>query len=82
MADDGLKIELDAALAGRVRAFAEAAGAPIETVVREALSGYVDDWSETLDRLTEYDRTGDYVDAEEALRGFREAVAARFVSKA
>jgi predicted transcriptional regulator len=82
MADGGLTIELNEALAERVRALAEASGTTAEALVCEAVSDYVDDWSQTLDPLAGYDRTGQFVDAEEAMRDFQEAVAARFTSKA
>jgi hypothetical protein len=78
MADGGLKIELDEALADKVRALAEVAGASVESIVNGALADYVEDWSETLSRLAQYDRDGASVDAETAFAGFREAVAARF----
>jgi len=42
----------------------------------------VDSWSESLERLAEYDRTGASVDAAEALHRFREAVASSFRRKA
>ena len=81
MVDGGLKIELDSDLAERVRIFASAAGAEVESVVRDAVAGYVDDWSETLERLAEYDRTGAAADAATALDRFQDAVATRAASK-
>ena len=42
----------------------------------------VDRWSETVERLAEYARTGESVDAEEALRRFEDAVASRVRRKA
>jgi predicted transcriptional regulator len=82
MTDGGLKVELDSALAERVRIFASAAGAKVESVVRDAVADYVDDWSMTLERLAEYDRTGETTDAEEALGRFQVAVASRAKNKA
>jgi len=82
MADGELKVELDTDLAERVRIFAAAAGARVESVVRDAVAGYVDDWSMTLERLAEFDRTGESTDAEEALSRFQHAVAARAKNKA
>jgi predicted transcriptional regulator len=77
MAVDGLKVELDSELAGRVKVFAAATGANVETVVGEAVDAYVNDWSETLERLAEFDRTAERLDAETVLTEFRSAVAAR-----
>jgi predicted transcriptional regulator len=77
MADDAMKVELDSALAGKVRVFAAAAGTDVEGVVRRAVSNYVDDWSITLDRLAQYDRDGESLDAETVLAEFKSAVAAR-----
>jgi predicted transcriptional regulator len=76
MADGGLKVELDLALAEKLKVFASATGANVESIVREAVSSYVDDWSETLERLTEYEQKGESVDAGPALASFRDAVAA------
>ena len=77
MADDASKFDLGSALAERVRAFPEAAGSNVEIIVRDAVADYVDDWSETLQRLAEYDRTGVALDAEGVLGRFQNAVAAR-----
>ena len=82
MADDASKIDLGSALAERVKAFAEAAGSNVEIVVRDAVADYVDDWSETLQRLAEYDRTGVTLDAEGVLGRFQNAVASRAKSMA
>ncbi len=70
-----LTIVLDADLSARVRGFVSATGEAAETIVRRALERYVEDWSETLERLAEYDRTGVSVDAGEALTRFRANVA-------
>jgi len=77
MADGGLTVELDSELADKVKVFAAATGANVETVVREALGAYVDDWSESLQRLAEFDRTGESLDVETVLAEFRSAVADR-----
>ncbi len=82
MAEGELKVELDKDLSEKVRTFAIATGARVESVVREAVADYVSDWSETLARLAEHDRTGESVDAEEALARFRDAVASRDRSRA
>ena len=77
MADDGFTVKIDDALAGEVKAAAAARGVPVETFVREVLVNYVEDWSEARDRLAEYDRTGEFIDAGQALAEFREAVAGK-----
>jgi hypothetical protein len=77
MADDGFKVDLDEALAERVKHFATATGTPVAAVVRHAIIDYLDDWAETLSRLSDYDRTGMAIDAEAALGRFEAAVAAR-----
>jgi hypothetical protein len=41
------------------------------------VDAYVNDWSETLERLAEFDRTAESLDAETVLTEFRSAVAAR-----
>lgn len=81
MTDGGLKVELEPDLADRVRVFATAAGAEVASIVRDAVADYVDDWSETIARLAEYDRTGESVDGEEALRRFEDTVASYARSK-
>ena len=77
MADDSFKVDIDDALAERVRQFAVAAGTPVEVVVRLAVLDYLDDWTESLARLTDYDRTGARIDAMSALSRFEAAVATR-----
>lgn len=79
MADGELKLELDATLSARLRAAAEAAGRPVESLAAELIAHALsEDWSIALSRLEEYDRTGEFLDGEASLRGFREALTARF----
>jgi predicted transcriptional regulator len=72
MADGGLKIELDAALGARLRDAADAAGQSTDeyasTLIAQALD---EDWAEARAGLAHYDRTGEYVDAKEAMASFR-----------
>jgi len=78
MADGGLKLELDEALSERLRAAAAAADRSIGDFAAQLISRGLDDqWSEAISRLAEYDRTGEYVDADEALSAFRSAISAR-----
>jgi len=77
MTNDALTVELDADLAEKVRAFASASGTNVDSVVREAVADYVHDWSEALERLAEFDRAGESLDAEAVLAEFIAAVAAR-----
>lgn len=77
MADDGIRIDLDDALTERARRFAVADGTPVDAVIRHAVADYIDDWTETLARLAEFDRTGDSLDAGPVLDHFQATVAAR-----
>ena len=74
---DGSAISLEPALVERVEAFATAAASNFDAVVREAVSVYLDNWSETVSRLADYDRDGIAVDAEDVIMRFRTAVASR-----
>ncbi len=77
--DGGLTVELDATLAERVKAAAEAAGRPVMdyavSLIADGLSG---DWAEDDARFAEYEQTGISVSAEEALTRMREALVKRF----
>jgi hypothetical protein len=77
MADDGMIVELDQALAEKVKVFAAAAGTDVESVVRQAVTNHMDDWSIALERPAQYDRDGLSLDAETVLAEFQAAVAAR-----
>jgi len=78
MADGGLTIELDAELAARLREAAKAAGRSTEDYASELIAqGLADDWAEARASLAEYDRTGDYVDAKEALANSRASLVER-----
>jgi predicted transcriptional regulator len=83
MADGALTVELDEALSERLKLAAEAAGRRVDDYAAQLISQALDDrWSESLARLAEYDRTGEYVPAEEALDRFRNAVSERLRKKA
>jgi predicted transcriptional regulator len=82
MADGGLKIEIDSALAERVRAAAEAIGVTpdvfvSELIARELLDYGSFDWDADLDPAIDRQiaedavRTGDLVPAEEVVRWMR-----------
>jgi predicted transcriptional regulator len=81
MADGSVTIEIDAATAARLKSAAEAAGrSPDEhasLLLAEALRAVDDDWAETKAALAEYDRTGEYIDAETAMAQFRAHLVAR-----
>ena len=81
MADTGLIIELDEELGQRLRAAAEAVGRSVNDYVVSLLSGGLDDWAEDHARLAEYDRTGEYVEAETVMAEFRESLAERLALK-
>jgi predicted transcriptional regulator len=79
MADDGFKIELDAALGERLREAAEAVGQTASdyasALIAEALGS---DWEAAKTSLAHYDQTGEFVDAGEALASLRARLVARF----
>jgi hypothetical protein len=68
MADDGFKVEISAHLGARLEEAAQAAGRSTDDYASELISQVLgDDWSEANASLAHYDRTGEYVDAKEAL---------------
>jgi hypothetical protein len=72
MADGGLTIEIDAALGARLRDAAEAAGQSAAEYASELIAqGLGDGWAQARASLADYDRTGEYVDAREAMQSFR-----------
>jgi len=72
MADGSVTIELDADLGARLKDAAAAAGrSPDEMAANLIQHGLDDDWAETRARLAEYDRTGESVDAHEAMAELR-----------
>jgi len=78
MADDGFRIELDEALGARLREAANAAGQSTDAYASTLISQALDDrWAEAKARLAEYDRTGEYVDAKEAMAAVRARIAER-----
>jgi predicted transcriptional regulator len=82
MADDGFTVRIDSDLAGRVKAAAEAAGRSVEDYAADLIaSGLDDDWAEDYARYADYKRTGEFIDAETALRDFRQGVAARLAAR-
>ncbi len=82
MADDGLKIEVDEALAQRLRLVAEAAGESVQDFALQALRAAADeDWAEDYARVAEYEATGKSIPAAEFVAEFRAALEARFAKK-
>jgi predicted transcriptional regulator len=72
MADGGLTIELQAGLAERLKEAARAAGRSTDDFASELIAqGLADDWTEARASLAEYDRSGEFVDAKEALAAAR-----------
>lgn len=69
---NGLKIELEAPLAERVKQAAAEAGVSVDAFVGQSLEAWLDDWAEDLRRLAE---PGDDIDAEVALARFQARVA-------
>ena len=83
MADGGLTLEIDDALAERLRAIAEASGESVEDFAMQALRAAADDedWAEDYARVAEYEATGRFIPAEQAMAEFRAAVEARLAKK-
>ena len=83
MADGGLKLEIDEALAERLRVAAEASGESVQDFALQALRAATDDedWAEDYARVADYEATGRFVPAAEAMSEFRAAVEARFAKK-
>jgi hypothetical protein len=78
MADGGLTIELNETLGARLREAAEAVGRSPEDYASDLIAqGLADDWAEAKASLEEYDRTGRYVDAREALAKSRASLVER-----
>ena len=68
MADDGFTVELDADLGAQLQEAARVAGVSANAYASQLISRALDhDWGETRDSLSHYDRTGEFVDADEAL---------------
>jgi hypothetical protein len=72
MTDDGFKLEVDGALAERLKLAAAAAGESVQHYALQALrSAADDDWAEERARFAKYERTGEYIDAEIWVQEFR-----------
>jgi hypothetical protein len=82
MADGGLTIELNEGLAQRVKDAAEALGQSADQFANELIAKSLDDgWAEARASLAEYDRTGEYVDADVALADFRKELERRLAAR-
>ncbi|HEX4195934.1 MAG TPA: hypothetical protein VHZ26_00690 [Caulobacteraceae bacterium] len=78
MDDGALRLELDVTLSKRLKVAAREAGRSVDDYAAQLIAQGLDDrWSETQRRLEDYDRTGEYVPADEALARFRSAIAER-----
>ena len=76
MADGELKLELGEALSARLKAAADAAGQPAEAYAAELIAESLDDnWADAYARFAEYERTGEFLDAETEMTRFQQAVA-------
>jgi len=69
MADDGFKVELSAELGAELAAAARSAGLSPDGYANELISQVLSggDWREAKEALAHYDRTGEFVDSDEAL---------------
>lgn len=68
MADGELTLKLDDDIVRRLRAVADATGVSMGRIAADLIAEGLDhDWTEALDSLAEYDRTGAYVALDEAL---------------
>jgi hypothetical protein len=82
MADGGLKLEIDEALAERLRSAAEASGESVEDFALQALrAAAAEDWAEDYARVADYEATGRFIPADQAMAEFRAALEARFAKK-
>ena len=82
MADGGMVVELDEALAERLKTAAASAGKPaLDYAVSLILDGLDDDWVEDDRRFAEYERTGVSFDAKDALLEMRASLVAEFRAK-
>jgi len=72
MADGELILKLDDETARRLRDAADAAGRPVSDYAASLIADQLLEhgWAEALDRLAEYDRTGESISVEEALQHF------------
>jgi hypothetical protein len=83
MGDGGLIVELDETLSRRLEAAAASAGrSPVDYALSLIAEGLDEDWAEDDARFAEYERTGESVDAEEALLRMRASLVERFSTKA
>lgn len=81
---DGFDIHIDPEHAAHLRAAAEAKGIEPAAYARELLEAALDaadPWAVSRARLAEYDRTGAYVAADEALANFRTGLEARLAAR-
>ncbi len=70
MADGGLKLEIDEALAERLRAAADASGETVEAFAINALAVAAEvDWAEDFARVAEYEATGRFIPADQPVAG-------------
>jgi len=82
MADGGLTINVDEALAERLRVVAEAAGESVQNFALQALRAAADeDWAEDYARVAAYETTGKSISAAEFITELRAAIETRFTRK-
>jgi plasmid stability protein len=82
MADGELILKLDDDTARRLRAAADAAGLAVESYAADLISsGLAGEWADSLARLAEYDRTGDYMSLEEGAAYFRTKLEERLTNR-
>ena len=75
MADGELILKVEEGLAQRLRQAADAAGEPVESFARQALEAVAErDWSASIAAIEEYERTGESVGLEEAIKEFERLV--------
>ena len=66
----------------RLRAAADAAGVTMDRIAADLIAeGLAHDWTEALDSLAEYDRTGVSYSRDEAMAVFDTAVETHFAAK-
>jgi predicted transcriptional regulator len=72
MADGELTLNLDDETARGLKEAADAAGRSVPDYAQGLIADALDaDWAEDLDRIAEYERTGESLSVEEAMAHFR-----------
>lgn len=75
---DGFDVHLNDQRASKLKAAASAAGLDATDLVLQIIDTALDEsWAEDIDRIAEYERTGESISAEDWMQGLRDGLAAR-----